>query len=46
MYEDLNLDFFSEKNIIAKKDSHKLIDLQLANQLKFCNDLKNKYKDT
>ena len=28
------------------KDPAKLIDLELVNLLKFCNDLKNKHKDT
>jgi hypothetical protein len=32
--------------MMAEKDPSKLIDLELVNLLKFCNDLKNKHKDT
>ena len=34
-----------DKSMMAEKDPTKLIDLELVNLLKFCNDLKNKYKD-
>lgn len=32
--------------MMAEKDPSKLIDLELVNLLKFCNDLKNKHKET
>lgn len=35
-----------DKGLMAEKDPNKLIDLELVNLLKFCNDLKLKYKDT
>jgi hypothetical protein len=34
-----------DKSMMAEKDPTKLIDLELVNLLKFCNDLKEKYKD-
>lgn len=39
-------DEFGDKSMMAEKDPSKLIDLELVNLLKFCNDLKNKYKET
>jgi len=35
-----------DKSMMAEKDPSKLIDLELVNLLKFCNDLKLKYKET
>lgn len=35
-----------DKSMMAEKDPSKLIDLELVNLLKFCNDLKNKHKET
>lgn len=35
-----------DKSMMAEKDPSKLIDLELVNLLKFCNDLKEKHKDT
>lgn len=34
------------KNMMDQEDPSKLIDLELVKLLKFCNDLKNKYKET
>jgi len=41
-------DIFGEgdKSMMAEKDPTKLIDLELVNLLKFCNDLKIKHKET
>lgn len=41
-------DIFGEgdKSMMAEKDPSKLIDLELVNLLKFCNDLKIKHKQT
>lgn len=36
----------ADKSMMAEKDPSKLIDLELVNLLKFCNDLKNKHKET
>ena len=45
--DDKNDDVFGEdKSMMAEKNPSKLIDLELVNLLKFCNDLKNKFKDT
>ena len=44
--DDANDDFGGDKSMMAEKDPSKLIDLELVNLLKFCNDLKNKHKDT
>ena len=35
-----------DKSMMAEKDPTKLIDLELVNLLKFCHDLKEKYKET
>ena len=35
-----------DKSMGAEADPSKLIDLELVNLIKFCNDLKLKYKDT
>mgnify|MGYP006100894687 CR=1 FL=1 len=35
-----------DKSMMAEKDPSKLIDLELVRLLKFCNDLKKKYKKT
>ena len=47
-YDDENDDEFKDgdKSMMAEKDPSKLIDLELVNLLKFCNDLKVKHKDT
>jgi hypothetical protein len=45
-------DFFNDnvdgadKSMTAESDPSKLIDLELVNLIKLCNDLKNKYKET
>jgi Dullard-like phosphatase family protein len=35
-----------DKSMMAEKDPSKLIDLELVNLLRFCNDLKKKHKET
>lgn len=35
-----------DKGLMAETDPSKLIDLELVNLLKFCNELKNKFKET
>jgi hypothetical protein len=46
-YDDENDDFKDgDKGLMAEKDPSKLIDLELVNLLKFCNDLKVKHKET
>lgn len=47
-YDDENDDEFNDgdKGLMAEKDPSKLIDLELVNLLKFCNDLKIKHKET
>jgi len=35
-----------DKSMMNQDDPSKLIDIDLVNLLKFCNDLKNKYKET
>jgi hypothetical protein len=45
-FDDENDDFGGDKSMMAEKDPSKLIDLELINLLKFCNDLKNKHKET
>lgn len=36
----------ADKGLTAETDPSKLIDLELVNLLKFCNDLKDKHKET
>ena len=36
----------ADKSMMAEKDPSKLIDLELVNLLKFCNELKLKHKET
>lgn len=49
-YDDENDDDIfgggGDKSMMAEKDPSKLIDLELVNLLKFCNDLKLKHKDS
>ena len=45
-FDDDGDDEFAGKNLTAEQDPSKLIDIELVNLLKFCNDLKNKYKET
>jgi hypothetical protein len=45
-FDDGNDDIEGDKSMMAEKDPSKLIDLELINLLKFCNDLKNKHKET
>ena len=44
---DDDIDFKDgDKSMMGEKNPAKLIDLELVNLIKFCNDLKNKHKDT
>ena len=46
-FDDKNDEFGEgDKSMMAEKDPSKLIDLELVNLLKFCNDLKLRHKDT
>ena len=43
---DNNAGAGADKGMTAEADPSKLIDLELVNLIKFCNDLKNKHKET
>lgn len=47
-YDDENDEFGGggDKGLMAEKDPSTLIDLELVNLLKFCNELKEKHKET
>lgn len=45
-FSDDDFDQQDNKDMTAEKDPAKLIDLELVNLLKFCNDLKNKHKES
>ena len=48
-YDDEDDDVFNkegDKSMTGQKDPRKLIDLELVNLLKFCNNLKTKHKET